>query len=51
MVVEDGDSLTFVMLPVPSNADVHAILDRIMRRVVDHGEQAYRGEAIRLWLA
>jgi len=31
--VEDGDSLTFVMLPVPSNADVLAILDRIMRRV------------------
>jgi len=32
--VEDGDSLTFVMLPVPSNADVLRILDRIMRRVV-----------------
>ncbi len=31
--VEDGDSLTFVMLPVPSNAHVLAILDRIMRRI------------------
>jgi hypothetical protein len=31
--VEDGDGLRFVMHPVPTNADVLAILDRIMRRV------------------
>ena len=31
--VEDGDGLRFVMLPVPTNANVLAILDRIMRRV------------------
>ena len=31
--VEDGDDLRFVMHPVPTNADVLAILDRIMRRV------------------
>jgi hypothetical protein len=31
--VEDGGSLTLVMLPVPSNTDVLAILDRIMRRI------------------
>ena len=31
--VEDGEGLRFVMLPVPTNADVLAILDRIMRRV------------------
>jgi len=31
--VEDGDGLRLVMLPVPTNANVLAILDRIMRRV------------------
>jgi len=31
--VEDGDGLRFVMLPMPTNANVLAILDRIMRRV------------------
>lgn len=29
----DGDELRFEMLPVPTNADVLAILDRIMRRI------------------
>ena len=31
--VEDGEELRFEMLPVPTNADVLAILDRIMRRI------------------
>jgi hypothetical protein len=31
--VDDSDGLRFVMHPVPTNADVLAILDRIMRRV------------------
>jgi hypothetical protein len=31
--VEDGDGLRFEMHPVPTNADVLAILDRIVRRV------------------
>ena len=33
MFVLDGDDLRFVMHPVPTNADVVAILDRTMRRV------------------
>lgn len=32
--VDDGEQLRFVMLPVPTNQDVLAILDRIVRRVV-----------------
>jgi hypothetical protein len=31
--VDDGEQLRFVMLPVPTNQDVLAILDRIVRRV------------------
>jgi hypothetical protein len=31
--VDDGDQLRFVILPVPTNQDVLAILDRIVRRV------------------
>jgi hypothetical protein len=31
--VDDGDGLAFAMLPVPTSADVLAILDRIVRRV------------------
>ena len=31
--VDDGESLRFAMLPVPTSADVLAILDRIVRRV------------------
>jgi len=34
--VEDGDGLRFVMHPVPTNANVLAILDRIMRRIASH---------------
>jgi hypothetical protein len=33
LFVDEGDRLRFVMRPVPTNADVLAILDRIMRRV------------------
>jgi hypothetical protein len=33
--VDDGDRLTFVMLPVPTSQDVLAILDRIVRRTYD----------------
>ena len=31
--VKDGEGLRFEMLPVPTNAEVLAILDRIMRRI------------------
>ncbi|MDB4953505.1 MAG: hypothetical protein JWO36_1074 [Myxococcales bacterium] len=31
--VDDGDRLAFVMHPIPTTADVLAILDRMVRRV------------------
>jgi len=43
--VEDGTGLRFEMLPVPSNANVLAILDRIMRRIARRlANDAARGE-------
>jgi hypothetical protein len=43
--VEDGEGLRFEMLPVPTDANVLAILDRIMRRIAPRLEKdATNGE-------
>jgi hypothetical protein len=42
--VEDGTGLRFEMLPVPTNANVLAILDRIMRRIARRQANEARNE-------
>ena len=42
--VDDGDQLAFAMLPVPTSADVLAILDRIVRRVTRRLARETRGD-------